>query len=414
VRALRAVLFWTHLAAGLSAGLVILVMCVTGAALALKPQILAAIDRGVITVREPTTDRLPISTLLRAATAGRPDATPSSIVLERDPRAAVLVAFDRDATVAVDPYRGVILGARSASAQTAFRTIEDWHRWLAMSGDGRATGRAITGASNVAFLVLALSGIYLWWPRRWTVQHTRAILAFRRAATPRARDFNWHNVIGFWCAPLIVVMAATGMVMSYPWANDLLYRVTGSTPPDGARGGSREADRNAARGDRAGRRGGAERSGAASAREGERRSAVTPDQLDRAWRRAEEALPTWRTITLRLGAGDLLAFSIVDGASWNRFGRSQLSVRADTGEAAAWQPYAGMSLGQRARNWVRFSHTGELGGIVGQVLAAIGCVGGSVLVWTGVSLACRRFAAWRARRTRESWALPAVEGDQSY
>jgi uncharacterized iron-regulated membrane protein len=73
-----------------------------------------------------------------------------------------------------------------------------------------------------------------------------------------------------------------------------------------------------------------------------------------------------------------------------------------------------MSLGQRARIWVRFSHTGELGGVAGQVLAGIGCVGGGFLVWTGVSLACRRFAAWRARRARASLAVPVFESDQPY
>jgi uncharacterized iron-regulated membrane protein len=421
VKAFRAVLFWTHLSAGLTAGLVILVMCVTGTVLAFKPQILAAIDRNVLTVPESTAERLPLSSLLQAAAARRHGASPASIVVERDPRAAVSIAFDSGAPLSVDPYRGGILGERSAAAQSFFRTIENWHRWLALPGDGRATGRAITGACNLAFLALAVSGIYLWWPRRWSPQHTRAILAFRRAATPRARDFNWHNVIGFWCAPLIVVMTATGTVMSYPWANELLYRVTGSTLPAETGRGSRDGERTAG-----GRRIGADRRTTRPQGREERRSnpgesdatarrpIVALEQLDRAWRRAEEAVPTWRTITLRLGSADRLAFSIVDGSSWNRFARSQLMVNAASGRIESWQPYAGMSLGQRARIWVRFSHTGELGGLAGQVLAGIGCVGGGFLVWTGLSLACRRFAAWRARRVRQPWGMPAVEGDKSY
>jgi uncharacterized iron-regulated membrane protein len=401
VKQLRAVLFWTHLAAGLTAGLVILVMCVTGTVLALKPQILAAIDRQVMTVQPEATDRLPISTLLEAAKAVRPDGSLVSIAAERDARAAVSVTFDNGAPLALDPYRGVVVGERSASAQAFFRTVENWHRWLAMPGDGRATGRAITGACNAAFFVLAVSGIYLWWPRKWSAQHARAIIAFRRGATSRARDFNWHNVIGFWCAPLIVVMTATGMVMSYPWANDLLYRVTGSTPP----AVSGRADRGRPRVEGRPRRG--------SEGDALKRSTTTAQQLDRAWRRAEATVPSWRTMTLRPG-DDPLTFSIVDGSSWNRFARSQLTVDAAGGAVVSWQPYSEASLGQRARTWVRFSHTGELGGLTGQILAGVGCVGGTFLVWTGVSLACRRFAAWRSRRARQAWAVPAVEGDRSY
>ena len=81
------------------------------------------------------------------------------------------------------------------------------------------------------FWSLAVSGLYLWWPRKWSPQHTRAILTFRRTRTGRARDFNWHNVIGFWCAPAIIVMTVSGAVISYPWATNLVYRVMGSTPP---------------------------------------------------------------------------------------------------------------------------------------------------------------------------------------
>src|SRR4029450_8596822 len=103
----------------------------------------------------------------------------------------------------------------------------------------RATGRAVTGASNLVFFGLALTGLYLWWPRAWSVQHTRAILVFRRTAAGRARDFNWHNVIGFWCLVPIVVMTLSGVVMSYPWANALLYRVTRTDLP--APAGGRES-----------------------------------------------------------------------------------------------------------------------------------------------------------------------------
>ena len=77
----------------------------------------------------------------------------------------------------------------------------DWHRALGFSGDNRAIGRAITGAGNAAFLFLALSGLYLWWPRKWTARVLRKSIWFRRGLSSRARDFNWHNVIGFWSLP---------------------------------------------------------------------------------------------------------------------------------------------------------------------------------------------------------------------
>ena len=51
---------------------------------------------------------------------------------------------------------------------------------------------------------------------------------------------------------------------------------------------------------------------------------------------------------------------------------------------------------------MRFAHTGELGGLAGEAIAGIASAGGGFLVWTGVALALRRLAAWRARRRTAS------------
>jgi uncharacterized iron-regulated membrane protein len=136
----------------------------------------------------------------------------------------------------------------------------------------------------------------------------------------------------------------------------------------------------------------------------------TLDRIDRAWQQAEASTPDWSAVTLRVPAraGAPIAFTITDGASWNPLARSQLTLDAATLAVRQWQPYGAQSLGQRARGWVRFGHTGELGGTLGQIAAGIGCVGGVVLVCTGVSLAARRLLAWVARRRRATAPAAAI------
>ena len=384
LRPVRTVLFWSHLTAGVLAGVVILIMSASGAILALKPQIMNRVDRQVRFVTPESAARLPPSLILAVVRTSRPDATPTGITVDRDPSASVSVALGRGGTVYVNPYTGSSLGSGSERAEAFFRSLENWHRWLAASSENRPTGRAVTGAANLAFLVLAVTGLYIWWPRKWTPQHTTPILVFRRTPTARARDFNWHNVIGFWCAPVIIVMTFSGVVMSYPWANDLLYRALGSTPP------SRTVERGGVQGAPA-RQAGAARDA------GSRETPEPREQIDGAWARAEQQLPTWRTITARLPIrpGAPVTFSISDGASWNRFARSQLTVDNASGEVRQWQAYQEASLGQRARGWLRFAHTGELAGLAGQIVAGIGCVGGVMLVWTGLALALRRLLNWK-------------------
>ena len=92
--------------------------------------------------------------------------------------------------------------------------------------------------------------------------------------------------------------------------------------------------------------------------------------------------------------GGPVAFTITDGANWNAFARSNLTLNGANGEVLQWQPYEDSSLGQKVRGWLRFAHTGELGGLTGQLVAGVGCLGGVFLVYTGLSLAFRRLWNW--------------------
>jgi uncharacterized iron-regulated membrane protein len=394
----RSVLFWIHLIAGSIAGAVILVMSVTGTLLTFQQSVLQVVERSQRFVTAPPgAERLDVDTLLERVRTAFPDAQATTVTLTADPTASVSVAMGTG-VVFVDPYTGEILGTGSVRARAFYRTLTNWHRWLAVDGEHRATARAITGACNAAFMVLAISGLYLWWPRQWSFKHISAVTMFRSGLRGKARDFNWHNVIGFWCAPVIVILTATGMVISYPWASNLVYTLTGSPRP--AAGG---------------RAGGAAGGGAADAQRqratahAETASPVVTTSLESLVARAEQRLPTWRTMIIRLPARPAapVSFSMSDRNHWNSFARSTLTLNSATGAEASWEPYAGTSRGQKLRGWMRFAHTGELGGRVGEAVAGLASAGGAFLVWTGISLAIRRFAAWSARR-RSSRTLKAA------
>jgi uncharacterized iron-regulated membrane protein len=102
-----------------------------------------------------------------------------------------------------------------------------------------------------------------------------------------------------------------------------------------------------------------------------------------------------------------VTFTITDASHWSKFARSQLVLDARTGAIVQWEPYASTSLGQKARGWFRFAHTGELAGWLGQLIAGIASAGGAVLVWTGLSLALRRFVARRQAKPMQSRARAA-------
>ena len=129
--------------------------------------------------------------------------------------------------------------------------------------------------------------------------------------------------------------------------------------------------------------------------------APVPAHIDELVARAETLSTRWDSVTLRWTANAAAPVSVsVAGVSpWNAMARGTASIDPSSGEVLNWQPAGSSSLGQRVRTWVRFAHTGEVYGWPGQLAAALACVGGVVLVWTGLSLALRRLSAARARRT---------------
>jgi uncharacterized iron-regulated membrane protein len=250
---------------------------------------------------------------------------------------------------------------------------------------------AITAAANAAFLFLATSGIVLWWPKQFTSRFLRPVTWFQQGLSGKARDFNWHNVVGFWSSAVLIVLTFTGMTISYPAVGDLLYRNPQQGPPQQR--------------DREPRAGKSER--------------LTPDHFagaDSWMAAAQRQLPGWTLVTLRLPArpGDAVKFALTDSPSRSPFGRSALTLDATTAAVAKWEPFAGFGLERKLRVAARWAHTGEIGGGIGQLVAGLASAGGTVLVWTGVALAWRRLRAWRrAPAAERSVAGGVIDADPS-
>jgi uncharacterized iron-regulated membrane protein len=168
---------------------------------------------------------------LAAASRVDPEAAPASVSFRADPFAPAAVTLG-SRTVFVNPATADVYGEGTGGRLRTFFTIMvNWHRYVAQAGDRRPTGKAITGAANLAFLVIVLSGMFLWWPKslRWAA--VRQIVWFRGGLPGKARDFNWHNTLGFWSALPLALIVYSGVVISYPSATNMVYRAFGETPP---------------------------------------------------------------------------------------------------------------------------------------------------------------------------------------
>jgi uncharacterized iron-regulated membrane protein len=382
----RRILFWAHLGIGVVTGAAILIMSATGVLLAFERQALQLVDRDLRTVSVPNdTPPRRLGEMLATVTAsvGSP---PSGVVVRPGASASVEFTFGRERNVYVDPYTGAVLGEGSKPAREFFAAVERWHRTLGEPVRTRGPLRALAAAANLLFLLLVVTGLYLWLPRRWSGAAIRSISLFRKGLEGRARDWNWHHVAGVWCALPLLLITLTGVVISYPWANALLFRLAGSTPP---------ARQQAGRPPRGEGRDGPRSEG----RDGPRGAAQPlAADLDRAAAVAASSLWGWRSMMLRVPApGETAVVVSLDAGTGGQVEkRTELLVDSRAGQVLRVTRFADSNLAQRLRSLVRFLHTGEEGGLLGQLVAAVASAGGGLLVWTGLSLALHRLRSARA------------------
>lgn len=360
----RSIIFWSHLVTGVAAGLVILMMSVTGVLLTYERQMIASAEEDLVNVSESyKVDLDEMASIARQNVDGAQE-----IELSSNWNAPVRVYAGRQKYL-LDPTESNVIGPVETDTEAFFNTIVRIHRWFGMTGDDRATGKAITGASNLMFIFLALSGAYLWLPPalRWAAFKTR--LVFRRSYNSgHARDYNWHHVFSVWMLIPIFVMATTATVFSYRWAHELVYTAYGEEPPQRGRRSAPEA---------------------ASRPTTPVAGAVS---LQDRFIAATSAYPDWQFISLPADASlnEPTVFEVDTGNGAQYHLKHEVTISPNGDVTKIHHPFEDRTPAGQARVTIRFLHTGEVLGFWGQTLAGIGSLAAIFLVWSGLALSYRR------------------------
>lgn len=222
---LKRVLFRLHWIAGLLAGLVLAVVGFTGGLLGFEKSILRALNPQLDIAGAGRHAQLPAQ-WIESARTGYPVLQPRSIAWDgADAAVSLRLASgnERGIEVALDPYNGTVLGTGRGTA--FFKTVESLHRTLAAG----PIGKQIVGASTALLIVLALSGVYLRWPRRPLSASAWLRLDFRL----KGRGFVWHlhAVTGTWLLAFYLVASLTGLWWSYDFYRSAVNGIAGVTTP---------------------------------------------------------------------------------------------------------------------------------------------------------------------------------------
>jgi sulfite reductase (NADPH) flavoprotein alpha-component len=226
---LKKVLFQLHWFFGITAGLVLALMGITGALYSFEDEILDVLNPQTLFV-QPREHQLSLTEMVRKVQAQAHD-TVSMFRIEVDGNRIAQVWFKpapgerRGEMRNFDPYTGEFKD--DAIGQDFFGFVLNLHRFLA-AGE---YGKQVTAACTLILVFFCLSGLYLRWPRQ--ALNWRVWLTLDWAK--KGRSFNWdlHSVFGTWCLIIYLLLAVTGLIWSYDWVSNGMNKLIGDPPVPG-------------------------------------------------------------------------------------------------------------------------------------------------------------------------------------
>ncbi|MEO9946879.1 PepSY-associated TM helix domain-containing protein [Paraglaciecola sp.] len=380
---LRKTIFWAHLVVGVSVGVVVFIMSATGVLLTYEKQIKDWDEARHISVPLDNQQRYTTDQVLNTLQTMHPEETHFYIRWVNE-IGRPIPAWAGPQRYLISPYSGGIIQTGQSWVGEAFHVITDLHRWLALHGEEKAIGKEITAYSNVLFLFLIISGVYLWLPRKWRWSAIKSHLLFKTNPKNRhAKYFNWHHVFGFWALVPLLVVVSTATIFHFDWVNQTLYGFYNEEP---AKRPQRDTLPELIAG---------AFSYEALFQEAKQYAAANIADSDNR---------EWYSMWLEFGRVEgQLRFYIDPSIGNNPENAYALFLDVNTGEVSRVQKYSDWTPGGRAWTVGRYLHTGEYYGLIGQTIAGLASLAACFLVYSGFLLSWRRLVSpYLSRRAEPS------------
>ena len=233
---------------GLAAGSLLVVTGLTGSALVFRSEIDAALNPQLLRVT-PAATRASLQAMLDSVRRRHPSDPPPMRVrmpLEADGALEFWLGSGPDRYVYADPYSGAVLGSR---APTEFLT--GWLFLLHSQLLSGAVGNTVAGIAALILVLLSVSGIIAWWPRRapWMAwSQWRAALTVKRHCGAKRLTFDLHRTLGFYASVMLFIAGITGASLVFTKSFERAAHALMGTRPAVTAGVAPEAAREAARG----------------------------------------------------------------------------------------------------------------------------------------------------------------------
>lgn len=394
-----------HLWLSVPFGILITLICFSGAALVFEKEVMELCHRELYFVKKVEAAPLPMEQLMTKVAATLPDSvsvTGVNISSDSERAYQVTLSKPRRASMYVDQYTGEIMGKYERAP--FFNFMFRMHRWLldSMKQDGGIFwGKMIVGTSTLMFVFVLISGIVVWWPRtRKALKNSLKIVANKGW---RRFWYDLHVAGGMYALVFLLAMALTGLTWSFQWYRTGFYKTFGVEvqPSMGhgnaaanatAKGGKREESpegRSGRPGNRSEKPEG--RGEHSESREGRKRSPYTNWQ--QVYEQLAEANPDYKLISVSDGSA-----SVALPRFGNQRGTDRYKFNPRNGEITETTLYKDLDNSGKIRGWIYSVHVGSWGGMLTRILTFIAALVGASLPLTGYYLWIRRLMKRKIKR----------------
>lgn len=368
-----------HLWLSVPFGILITLICFSGAALVFEKEVMELCHRELYFVKKVEAAPLPMEQLMTKVAATLPDSVSvTGVNISSDPERAYQVTLSkpRRASMYVDQYTGEITGKYERAP--FFNFMFRMHRWLldSMKQDGGIFwGKMIVGTSTLMFVFVLISGVVVWWPRtRKALKNSLKIVANKGW---RRFGYDLHVAGGMYALVFLLAMALTGLTWSFQWYRTGFYKTFGVEVQPSMGHGNAAANATAK---------GGKRDGKPEGREGRGAHRYSPyTNWQQVYEQLAEANPDYKQISVSDGSA-----SVAVPRFGNQRGTDRYKFNPRNGEITETTLYKDLDNSGKIRGWIYSVHVGSWGGMLTRILTFVAALIGASLPLTGYYLWIRK------------------------
>ncbi len=234
MKSFKKIILFTHRWLGLITGLIVFILGVTGCLFVFQHEISQWTRSEVLQVESPQKQTLPVKVLQqKAEQALGVEHLPYGLTTYKDSGRTWSAMYYKGGaeswtyfgsikdyrTLYINPYTGEVAGIVNEE-EDFFQIVKGIHWSLLLA---TPVGQPIVVWSTVIFILMLISGMILWWPKKWNKAGRKKSFTIKWSGTWRRVNYDLHNVLGFYFLIITLIIAFTGLYWYFPMAKKALH-----------------------------------------------------------------------------------------------------------------------------------------------------------------------------------------------